>query len=255
MRRALLLLLFVPVPAFAQILSPDYTLLGVAVRTRPAYDGSASQATDLIPVVRYYGSPWFARTTQGILEGGVRAEVVRGLNLGAQISYDEGRKASESEFLSSHGFPDISPGASVGVHAEWDFNLGKMPLTLLARYRQNADTDRGAKTDLRFNAGVFESGSAVAVVYVQATWANAKSNQFFYGISAEQSAATGLPAYSPGSGLLSTTLGLLWSADLTRSWVLIGGLSWVHLQGDAANSPITERTSNYYANLGIAYRF
>ncbi len=95
----------------------------------------------------------------------------------------------------------------------------------------------------------------MAVVYVQATWANAKSNQFFYGISAEQSAATGLPAYSPGSGLLSTTLGLLWSADLTRSWVLIGGLSWVHLQGDAANSPITERTSNYYANLGIAYRF
>jgi MipA family protein len=255
MRLALSLLLSAPLAALAQILPQDYTLLGVAVRTRPAYDGSASQATDLIPVIRYYGSPWFARTTQGVLEGGVRTEVARGLNLGAQVVYEEGRKAGESGLLSGRGFPNISPGASVGVHAEWDFSLGKVPFTLLARYRQNADADRGAKTDLRLNAGVFESGSAVAAVYAQATWADAKSNRFFYGITAEQSATSGLPAYSPGGGLLSTTLGLLWSADLTRSWVLVGGLSWEHLQDGAANSPLAERASNYYANIGVAYRF
>ncbi|MFL6573806.1 MAG: hypothetical protein ACJ8G4_18750, partial [Burkholderiales bacterium] len=48
------------------------TIIGAAIRSRPAYDGSSSQVTDLIPQLRYYGKLWFARTTQGILEGGIR---------------------------------------------------------------------------------------------------------------------------------------------------------------------------------------
>jgi outer membrane scaffolding protein for murein synthesis (MipA/OmpV family) len=53
------------------------TLIGAAVRSRPAYDGSASQRTDMIPVLRYYGPPWFARTSQGVLEAGVRSATSR----------------------------------------------------------------------------------------------------------------------------------------------------------------------------------
>src|SRR5206468_761619 len=102
-------------------------------RTRPAYDGSAAQRTDLIPTVRYYGKPWFARTTQGILEGGTRMELARGLNVGAQIAYEGGRLASESDFLRSNNVPDINPGASVGLHVEWDQELGPIPVTLLGR--------------------------------------------------------------------------------------------------------------------------
>src|SRR5205814_8346376 len=59
-----------PISAAAE----DYTLLGAGVRTRPDYDGSSSRTVDLIPVVRYYGKPWFTRTTQGMLEGGARYE-------------------------------------------------------------------------------------------------------------------------------------------------------------------------------------
>src|SRR5258708_26053728 len=126
--RVLALALLVPLQAFAQSPPPDdYTLLGVGVRSRPAYDGSASQTADLIPVVRYYGKPLFARTTQGILEGGARAEVAPGLALGAQIAYEAGRKKSESGFLRERNVPDIAPGASVGVHAEWDTKLGPAP--------------------------------------------------------------------------------------------------------------------------------
>ncbi|HYQ95286.1 MAG TPA: MipA/OmpV family protein, partial [Burkholderiales bacterium] len=96
---ALALPLIVPLAALAQTALPDYAWIGAGVRTRPAYDGSASQRTDLIPTVRYYGKPWFARTTQGILEGGARMELAQGLNLGAQLAYEGGRLASESDFL------------------------------------------------------------------------------------------------------------------------------------------------------------
>src|SRR6266850_2241553 len=127
-RMVLALPLIVPLAAFAQTALPDYAWIGAGVRTRPAYDGSGAQRTDLIPTVRYYGKPWFARTTQGILEGGARMELAQGLDLGAQLAYEGGRLASESDFLRNNNVPDIKPGASVGLHVEWDQKLGRFEI-------------------------------------------------------------------------------------------------------------------------------
>ena len=244
-----------PLAAFAQGVLPDYAWLGAGVRTRPAYDGSAAQRTELIPNVRYYGQPWFARTTQGMLEGGVRLEFSRGLNLGAQLAYEGGRIASESGFLSSHNVPDINPGASAGLHVEWDQHIGPMPVTLLARGRRFIDGERGSQADLRFTAIVFGGGAITAAVYVQGTWADSKSNQSFYGITSEQAVATSLRVYSAGSGPLFASGGLLWGVDLSRQWIVVGGLEARRLHGDAAGSPLAERGSNHYASASLAYRF
>ena len=225
--------------------------IGAGVRTRPAYDGSAAQRTDLIPTVRYYGAPWFARTTQGILEGGVRAEPARGLHVGAQLAYEGGRLASESDFLRSNNVPDINPGASVGLHVEWDEKLGPMPVTLLARGRHFVDRDRGAQADLRLTAGVYAAGAVTAGVFIQGTWADSKSNQSLYGIAPAQS----LPAYSAGSGPLFATGGLLWGIDLGREWIVVGNLEARRLHDDAARSPLAERRSNHTASASLAYRF
>src|SRR5438445_2496612 len=250
---ALALLPIVPLAALAQNVLPDYAWIGAGVRTRPAYDGSAAQRPDFIPTVRYYRGPWFARTTQGILEGGARTELARGLNVGAQLAYEGGRLASESDFLRSNNVPDINPGASVGLHVEWDQKLGPMPVTLLARGRHFVDRDRGAQADLRFTAIVFGSGAITAGVFVQGTWADSKSSQSFYGITPAQS--TSLPAYAAGSGPLYATGGLLWGVDLSREWIVVGNLEARRLHGDAARSPLAERGSNHYASASLAYRF
>jgi len=245
--------LVAPLAALAQSPAEDYVLLGAGLRARPAYDGSDSQRGDLIPVVRYYGRPWFARTTQGVLEGGARVELASGLNLGAQLAYEGGRAASESGFLRSRNVPDIDPGASFGLHLEWDRKLGPVPVNLLARGRQHAGADRGAQADLRFTAGIYGEGGVLAGVFAQATWANTKSVQSFYGIAPQQSAT--LPAFDAGSGPLSTSIGLLGSVDLSRKWLAVGSVEARKLRGDAARSPLAERTSNYYASAGLAYRF
>jgi outer membrane scaffolding protein for murein synthesis (MipA/OmpV family) len=244
--RFLVLLLLVPLQVFAQDAPPeDYTLLGAGVRTRPAYDGSSSQTTDVIPVLRYYGKPLFARTTQGILEGGIRTEVSPGLAVGAQLAYEAGRKRSESDFLSSNNIPDIDWGASAGIHAEWDTKLGPAPLNVLGRIRQNTDRDRGAQADLRLTAGVYGGGGVQAGVFSQATWANRQSNRAYYG----------QPGFDPAGGLLFVSLGALGSVDLGQHLVLVASLEHRRLQGDAARSPLAERTSNHYASAGVAYKF
>jgi outer membrane scaffolding protein for murein synthesis (MipA/OmpV family) len=253
-RKALLLALFAPVAAAAQMQVPDYNWLGAGVRTRPAYDGSAAQVTDLIPSVRYFGGPWFARTTQGILEGGARLEIAHDLHLGAQLAYEAGRTASEAPFLSSHGVPDIHYTASAGVHAEWDSHLGPAPTTLLARVRQLLDTDRGAQADLRYTVGVFGMGPVSAALFFQGTWASAKSNQSFYGVSNDL-ASSGLSPYSPGGGLLFTTGGVLWGIDLSKSWLIVGNIEARRLQGAAARSPLVEQPTSRYLSASLAYRW
>ena len=90
---------------------------------------------------------------------------------------------------------------------------------------------------------------------MQTTWANAKSTNSFYGITPAQSAAARLPAFNAGSGLLFASVGLLWSVDLTRNWIVVGSMEARRLQGDAADSPLTERATNYYLSAGIAYHF
>jgi len=237
------LLLIVPVSALAQFVPEDYTLVGLAVRTRPAYDGSESQVTDLIPVLRVYGKPWFARTTQGVLEGGARWELTPGLDAGVQLAYEEGRKSSESSLLQSLNVADVDPGVSIGAHLEWDSKLGQVPVSLLGRVRQNVDPDRGAQADLRLNFGVYGSGRSIVAAYAQATWANSKSIESYYAIN------------SADSGLLNTSIGLLGSYDVSRHWSAVAGVQCRWLHGDAASSPIVERTSSYYANAGLAYRF
>jgi len=237
------LLLMVPLAALAQIVPDDYTLIGVAVRTRPAYDGSDSQTTDLIPVLRYYGKPWFARTTQGMLEGGARWALAPGVDAGVQLAYEEGRKTSESSLLKSLNLPNVDPGVSVGAHVDWDFKIGPAPINVLGRVRQNLDADRGAQADLRLNVGLHASGGLIVAAYAQATWASSKSIESYYAVN------------NADSGLLYTSLGLLGSYDLSRHWTAVAGVQGRRLHGDAAGSPIVETKSSYYANAGVAYRF
>lgn len=245
-------LLIAPAAALAE-LSND-SMIGPGLRWRPAYDGSAVQRTELVPVIRYFGDHWFVRSTQGLLEGGLRTELAPGLHAGAQLAYEPGRVTSESAFLESHGMADVKRGASVGLHVEWDHKFGPVPIALLARARRHLDDDLGAQADLRLSVGVFQGGPVAVGVFTQATWANAKSTNALYGIT-PQSATSGLPAFDAAGGNLFAGVGVLASVDLAPRWVLVGSLEARRLRGDASRSPLAERASNRLLSAGVAYRF
>jgi len=234
-------------PAAAQTAAaPEYSnLIGPAVRSRPAYDGSRSQDVDAVPILDYDSGLLFARTVQGVLEGGVHAQLGSGFAIGAQLAYEEGRKASESSFLRERNAADLGAGASYGVHAEWDTKFGAAPVLLLARVRQQVRSERGAEADLRATVGVYRNGPFQAGIFGQATWADHKSMRTYYG----------QPGFDPSGGLLFASAGPLASYDIDRHWTVLGSLEGRRLQGDAARSPLAEKKSSYYAVAGVAYRF
>ena len=216
-------------PATALAFDPG-TLLGAGVRSRPEYDGSSEQQLQPIPIIRYYGRTLFARTTQGILEGGARAELTKALFAGVQLAFEEGNDRT-----------DLDPGASYGVHMEWDTHVGPAPLGLLARTRFHFDSDNGSQTDLRATVGVYGSDRAAVWLFGQATWGSDKWIRSYYGAGE--------------GGLLFTALGVEGAYELGRHWVALASVHARRLQDDAASSPITEERTNYFASVGVAYRF
>jgi len=206
------------------------TLLGLGVRSRPDYDGASKQELEPIPVIRYYGRTLFARTTQGILEGGARFSLTQGLGAGVQLAYEGGNDRT-----------DVDPGASIGVHLEWDAKVGPAPVNLLGRVRHHLDSDLGTQLDLRGAVGVYGGSALKAWLFGQATWATDEWVRSYY--------TTG------GGGLLFTAFGVEGAYDINRHWVGLASVSLRRLHGDAAASPITEDKTNYYASAGLAYRF
>jgi outer membrane scaffolding protein for murein synthesis (MipA/OmpV family) len=225
MHRLALSLLFAVAPLAAA--QDPGAFLGAGVRSLPEYDGSSEQEVDVIPIVRWYGETFFARTSQGILEGGARKELLPGLAAGAQIAYEAGNERT-----------DLDWGASYGLHLEWDTKVGPAPITLLGRTRHHFDTDQGTQTDLRATVGVYGSHGFLVGIFGQATWATDEWVRSYYGAG--------------DGGLLHTNLGIEGGYILGPKWIVVGSVSsrWVRV-----TSPIVERKRNTYASAGLAYRF
>jgi outer membrane scaffolding protein for murein synthesis (MipA/OmpV family) len=207
---------------------PDYTLLGAGIRSKPEYLGSNAREAEVVPVVRYYGETLFARTTHGVLEGGARWALARGLEGGVQLAWEEGPL-------------DDDAGASLGAHLKWDGQLGPSPVSLLGRLRQNLNTDHGLQFDTRATAGVFAAGGFGVAAFAQATWANARSTLAYYGLRE--------------SGLLYWSLGLQGGYELGRNWLIVGSVESRRLSEDVARSALVQRRTAGYASAGLAYRF
>lgn len=235
--------------------APSPVLMGVGVWSRPAYVGSDARILSVVPIIRYYGRPWFARTTQGTLEAGARVPIARGVTIGAQVAYEVGRDSKDSEFLASRDVTTLPVSASIGVHAGWDTELGPAPVNLVLRYRHEAESSRGAQADVRATIGIVGGSHLRLGLFAQGTWADAKSNQAYYGISAAESAATGLPSYEGAAGLVYGSAGVPWSYELGTRWLLQGNFEVRQLSAGLRDSPLAQVRTNSYASAGLAYRF
>ncbi|QOL49586.1 MipA/OmpV family protein [Massilia litorea] len=87
------------------------------------------------------------------------------------------------------------------------------------------------------------------------SFANRRYNMAFFGVSEDDSYASGLPMFDAAGGLKDARLGARWNWAWSPSWMLTSSLQATRLLGSARLSPLVERPTNLTVSTAIAYRF
>jgi MipA family protein len=234
--------------------------VGLALFYKPAFSGSSDRkiTPQLAGFVRYgrftlSGAGGFTTRRQDDVERGLDAELLRreGVRVNLSLRYDQGRRESSSDQLSGMGNIKSTVRSRLGLRWEpapqWSVSLAS-GLDLLGTgggYTVEAGVSRTFVVDARqriiLGAGLVGAGDR----YLQ-TW---------YGVTAAQSARSGLPVYEPSEGLRDAHTSATWRIEVNPQWAGFASLGASRLLGPAADSPLTLQRNNWSLSAGIARRF
>jgi outer membrane protein len=228
---------------------------GLGAMSRPRFPGSDRTRYLALPMFNVsYGRFFFGDAPGSGSGGGLGVNLYQDSHwrLGASISGDFVTPRKESDDPRLHGLGDVSKTARASLFAAYTLNW--------ATLRTNVSSDIAGHGEGTLVAVDLEGHyHPIERLTLSAgpgfTWASGPYMHTFFGISAAQSAASGLPQFEPGGGVDTIRFSLAANYRLATAWNLGARASLSRLRGDAADSPITEsRNQNAYA-LFAAYHF
>lgn len=228
--------------------TPDLVVtLGAGVKVSPAYFGSDQYETGPTGIARID----YLRFPNGFEYGSGAAVGFRtGLGLRGSVRYISERKSSD--------YSEINGLDNVPWTFEAGFGLGYEQ----RNYRVFGDVRYGI---IGSNAWVGDLG-ADAIAYPvdgltltlgpRLNFGSTNFTDTYFGISASESTASGLPQYDASGGLISGGVVLGARYLFNERWGVEGEASWERLVNDAADSPITALGSNdqYSVKLNLTRR-
>jgi outer membrane scaffolding protein for murein synthesis (MipA/OmpV family) len=225
----------------------DYTVetrmtVGLGASVGPSYFGSDDYELGPWGTVRFD----YLRLPGGLSWGSAQAIGVReGFGLRGAVRYIGSRDGRDE----LQGLDDVDPTLEIGLGIGYETR------------------DWRAFTDVRYGFGgheawVAEVGADAIYQPIEGLIVNAGPRlefgtqgfmETYFGITDEESIASGLPAYSPGGGLTAVGFELGARYAFTDAWGIEGAATYDRLMNDAADSPITELGSadQFGFRLGI----
>lgn len=217
---------------------------GVAVLSVPRYDGADSRRTLAVPALSAsWANGVFADPLSGV---GINLGATRELQWGVRATLETGR----SDNLVP-GLDGIGTRLNPGVFANW---RPLQALELRAALRAGM-AGSGKALHLGATYDVWQAGPSAVSVGGHVRWVDAAYNQAYYGLTAAQSAATGLAAHAPGSGVNAWQLGVSGRTRLAERWTGFAAMGVQRLAGDAADSPLVRERTGARLIAGAAYSF
>ncbi len=216
-------------------------LAGVAAISQPRFPGSSAMKTRVLPVVSLeYGRYFLGGVPGAGIPAGVGAFLFRdahwgiGVGLGADLT----RPRSESDSPRLHGLGDVDSTLVGALFAGYQTKGFAARSSVIGDVGGNGE---GTRVTLDLEARFRPTEKLILSAGPGFTWADGGYQRTFFGIDAAQSSHSGRAPYTANRGInaLRFTVG----ADylLSPKYALGIRLGTNLLQGDAANSPITER--------------
>lgn len=221
--------------------------LGLGAVSAPAYEGADHNKTRALPLVNYRSGRFFAGMLSGV---GYNFSTLPQLEFGPVLSYRLGRDESDSYRLS--GLGDIEGGADMGAFVRWNLQ----PFALHATLKQGVSGDvKGTQLRVGLGYGLALGPSDRLAFDASVDWADSELMQTYYGVSAAQSARSGLSAYNADSGIRRYGVGAVWTHSFTQQWFSTLSAGVYRLGASAADSPITTDRNVGLLSVGLGYRF
>jgi len=228
--------------------------LGLGIGTGAAYPGAYKRYGYIgLAVEANFGNGVFVSGQDGI---GYRfLETPSGFSMAASLgvlsgrSEKEGRNDGRRNLLAGMG--DIGARGAANLMLNYDSGPFHGRATLTRALGSRRDTLFGV--DGAYD--LYADPTNLVRVSTGFLYGNRSTMQTFFGVTPEQSANSGNPVYTPGSGLGEVHAGLNWRHAFNENWTGTFGVGVTALRKGAADSPLVERRNSGHAAAVLGYRF
>lgn len=226
---------------------------GLGVMNTPRYLGSNHNKTKAMPMLKATYRTDYG--TLGIGEDGGNPRIRWGFSpnrnseLGVQLGRDEGRREQDDP-SNLNGLGNVKTTVEYGIFASQRFDGLKLKMSA---NKGSSSGHGGIVLNIKAEHEFKLTESLGLQTGLGMSWASRKYMQRYFGVSAQQSADSGLKTYTAGSGVrdIGVSVGLNWRP--AQNWMLLTKLGLSRLQGDAKDSPITRKATQSYIATGFIY--
>jgi MipA family protein len=228
----------------------DITLGGGAV-AEPRYDGSKRYLLKPFP---FFSIRYHDLVSASVVDG-IRLNVIHtdGLHAGPVLTYSEGRSPSDDALLAN--LKNIPPSINAGGFATYQFGsfevLAQVDQAVL--HQQNGLTGKLRLTyQEQFS---FVGHRAVLETGPEVEFANREFETTWFGITAPESARSGLRQFAPSSGLMDVGVRSSLTVQQSRHVLIRAVVNVKELTGNTADSPLTTSKTQAFVGFGAGYKF
>lgn len=221
----------------------DHVVLGVGVAATPNYQGSEDYRILPLPAIDIKEGWFFANLRNGV---GIEPINTENITIGASAVFVQGIRGKDLPA----GIGKLSD--AVGARVFTNIRAGGF-VTTLGAVKVLGGT-KGMIADASISYPFQISSRFMLTPTVGTTWADRKYNDRYFGVTAAESLASGLPQFTTGSGFKDISGTLTASYRLTDRITLSATGSVTSLLGDMKDSPIVEKKTQPFGILTLTYR-
>lgn len=219
--------------------------VGVGAIYMPEYEGSDEFEVSPFPIISAQFGERVHLGPDGLAVDLWKRE---GFRLAVKGGVEAGRKEDDSDHL--RGLGDVDMGGVLGGLVSYETGPFELYTSLDKTFggSEGLTGTIGVKASYQYEKFIFSAGAS-------GTWADDKHMESYFGITAQQSANSGLAEHEAKAGFkrvdVKGSVTYLW----TEHWTVTGAAGTGFLLGDAKNSPVVKDDIQPFAMLGIGYRF
>ena len=217
--------------------------LGGGLRVNPDWDGSQKYILAPFPIVglKFLRSPLTGQPSSDI-----------GFGLAPSVRLLSKRSFDRASPL--FGLPDVGTAFEAGLTVDYTDTWFRGFVSA----RQGMGGHHGQVFDLGLDGIVRPMPKLKLEAGPRLSLATAEYMRTYFGVSAADSARTGIAAYDPKGGVRAYGLGGVATWEIDKNWFVRADAAWNRLSDEATRSPVIRRAGardQFTAGLGIAYRF